>query len=144
MGIHNPPVELLLSMQKAVLKPQNHKTTNKQKHLPNKNPAWLKVINKPMDQIIIISLEYSLMVKDFHGLEARVQSEGKMSRVKETAQLVKYLQNKRKDLGLDSSSHASMAAGLQFQHGGSPIEEWGSGGGDGWPAIQATSELKVH
>lgn len=55
------------------------------------------------------------MVKDFHGLEARVQSPapgGKMSRVKEMAQLVKYLQHKKKDLGLDSSTHASMAAGL--------------------------------
>ena len=109
MGVHNPPAELLPSKQKAVLKPQNHKTTHKEKHLPNKNPTWLKVINNSMDQIIIIGSEYSLVVKDIHGLEAWVQSPapgGKMSRVKEMAQLVKYLQHKKKDLGLDSRTHA--------------------------------------
>lgn len=56
------------------------------------------------------------MVKDFHGLEARIQSPapgGKMSSVKEMAQLVKYLQHKKKNLGLDYSTHTSTATDLQ-------------------------------
>lgn len=89
--------------------------TNKEKHLPNKNPTWLKVINKSMDQIIIFGSEYSLVVKDIHGLEARVQSPapgGKMSRVKEMAQLVKYLQHKKRIWVWIPAPMQSMAADL--------------------------------